>query len=78
MRRTVLLAVLFLTSPAVAGTISQPILGGTQATEGQYPSVVAIDPLPMKCPSRTPTFASAVVAPLRYAPASVPVVPSGP
>jgi hypothetical protein len=43
MRRTVLLAVLFLTSPAVAGTISQPILGGTQATAGQFPNVVAIE-----------------------------------
>lgn len=43
MRRTALFAVLFLTSPAVAGTISQPILGGQQATQGEYPSVVAIE-----------------------------------
>ena len=29
--------------PANAGTISQPIIGGQQATLGQYPSVVAIE-----------------------------------
>lgn len=30
-------------APATAGTISQPILGGQQATLGQYPNVVAIE-----------------------------------
>jgi uncharacterized protein (TIGR03382 family) len=43
MRRTVVLTLLLLTAPAVAGTISQPILGGTQATPGQFPSVVAVE-----------------------------------
>jgi uncharacterized protein (TIGR03382 family) len=42
MRRTVLLGVLLASSSAAAGTISQPILGGTQAQEGQFPAVVAI------------------------------------
>jgi hypothetical protein len=43
MRRTVLVGLLLVTSPAVAGTLSEPILGGTPATAGQYPSVVALD-----------------------------------
>lgn len=37
------LGVLLSTPVASAGTISQPILGGTKTTVGQYPSVVAID-----------------------------------
>lgn len=43
MRRTVLLSLLLVSTPAAAGTISQPILGGTQATLGQYPNVVALE-----------------------------------
>jgi uncharacterized protein (TIGR03382 family) len=43
MRRTVLLGVLLASSSAAAGTISQPILGGTQAQPGQFPAVVAIE-----------------------------------
>ncbi|NVB82796.1 MAG: serine protease [Kofleriaceae bacterium] len=46
MRQAVLLGVFLsasLSTAASAGTISQPILGGTKATLGQYPSVVAID-----------------------------------
>jgi hypothetical protein len=43
MRRTVLLGILFASATAVAGPTSSPILGGTQATVGQYPSVVALD-----------------------------------
>ncbi len=43
MQRAVVLGVLLSASVASAGTISQPILGGTKATVGQYPTVVAID-----------------------------------
>jgi hypothetical protein len=43
MRRFVLLSLLLLSTPAAAGTISQPILGGTPATLGQFPNVVLID-----------------------------------
>jgi hypothetical protein len=43
MRRTALLGLLLLSTPAAAGTISQPILGGTQATQGQFPNVVALE-----------------------------------
>lgn len=44
-RRSFLVASLILATSAAAsaGTIEQPILGGTQATVGQYPSVVAIE-----------------------------------
>ena len=42
MRRSLCL-VAVLSSPALAGTLDQPILGGTPATVGQYPSVVAVD-----------------------------------
>jgi hypothetical protein len=43
MRRSFFLGVLALATPASAGPTSAPILGGTPATEGQYPSVVAIE-----------------------------------
>ena len=46
MRSAVLASVLLasgLTGSAVAGTLDQPILGGTKATVGQYPSVVALE-----------------------------------
>jgi hypothetical protein len=45
MRRSAIAGLLFagLVSSASAGTISQPILGGQQATLGQFPSVVAIE-----------------------------------
>jgi len=42
MRRT-LLAVLLVSTPAVAGVFQTPILGGTQTTVGEYPNVVAIE-----------------------------------
>jgi trypsin len=43
--RSAVLAVVLLASSgsAVAGTLEQPILGGSQATLGQYPTVVAIE-----------------------------------
>src|SRR5262245_45860150 len=37
------LLALGLSTPAVAGTLEQPILGGSPATLGQYPSVVAVE-----------------------------------
>jgi uncharacterized protein (TIGR03382 family) len=43
MRRTLLVGLLILSTPAVAGPAHSPILGGTQATPGQYPSVVAVE-----------------------------------
>jgi hypothetical protein len=43
MRSTLLLGILLASSPALAGTVEAPILGGTQATVGQYPSVVALE-----------------------------------
>ena len=43
MRRIALLGVLLTSAPAVAGTISSPILGGTPATAGQFPSVVLLE-----------------------------------
>ena len=43
MRRTLVLGLLLSAAPATAGTISQPILGGQQATLGQYPTVVALE-----------------------------------
>ena len=43
MRRTALLGVLLASSTAAAGTVSAPILGGTPATEGQFPSVVVME-----------------------------------
>jgi uncharacterized protein (TIGR03382 family) len=43
MRRSVLLSLLLISTPVAAGTITQPILGGTQATLGQYPSVVLLE-----------------------------------
>jgi hypothetical protein len=44
MRRTLtLLASLVFAMPAAAGTLHTPILGGTKATLGQYPSVVVIE-----------------------------------
>ncbi|HEY5947124.1 MAG TPA: serine protease [Kofleriaceae bacterium] len=43
MRRTLSLTLLLVSAPAVAGTLSEPILGGTPTTAGQYPSVVAIE-----------------------------------
>jgi hypothetical protein len=42
MKRTLLLS-LFVAAPAVAGPIDAPIIGGTPATVGQYPNVVAIE-----------------------------------
>src|SRR5690606_10842560 len=41
MRRAVLLGSLLLSTPVVAGPTNAPILGGTQATPGQFPNVVA-------------------------------------
>src|SRR5688572_16838824 len=43
MRRTALLGMLVLSTPAAAGTISAPILGGTPAELGQFPSVVVLE-----------------------------------
>ena len=43
MRRFLVVGLALLSAPAVAGTLDQPILGGTQATVGQYPTVVAVD-----------------------------------
>src|SRR5512143_3988367 len=43
MRSAVVAAVLLASTPALAGSLEAPILGGTQATAGQYPSVVAIE-----------------------------------
>jgi uncharacterized protein (TIGR03382 family) len=44
MRRFVtILASLLVAAPAVAGTLNSPILGGTPATLGQYPSVVLVE-----------------------------------
>jgi hypothetical protein len=41
--RRLLLSLVLVSTPAAAGTISQPILGGTQATLGQYPNVVVLE-----------------------------------
>ncbi len=43
MRRFAQGVVLLLSTSAAAGTISQPILGGSAAQDGEYPSVVAIE-----------------------------------
>ena len=43
MRRTLPLAFLFVTTPALAGVFQTPILGGTQATVGEFPNVVALE-----------------------------------
>jgi len=43
MRRSIVVGALLLSTPAVATTLTDPILGGTPATLGQYPSVVAIE-----------------------------------
>ena len=43
MRFAVLAGILSISSVAAAGPISSPILGGTKATVGQFPSVVAIE-----------------------------------
>lgn len=43
MRCSFLLATLLASSPALANTVHAPILGGTQANVGDYPSVVAIE-----------------------------------
>jgi trypsin len=38
-----LIALVLATTPALGGTLQSPILGGTPATVGEYPSVVAIE-----------------------------------
>jgi len=43
MRRTVMLGILLASATAAAGPTSSPILGGTPATVGQWPSVVALE-----------------------------------
>ena len=43
MRRTLLCVVLFAAASASAGTLDTPIVGGSPATAGQYPSVVAVE-----------------------------------
>lgn len=42
MRSRLLLGLLLVSTPVFAGPISSPILGGTRATEGQFPNVVAL------------------------------------
>jgi secreted trypsin-like serine protease len=42
MRRTVL-GILLLSATASAETVSTPIIGGTPATDGQFPNVVALE-----------------------------------
>lgn len=41
--KSLALALVLASAPAVAGTLEHPILGGTQATPEQFPSVVAIE-----------------------------------
>ena len=43
MRRFIVVGALLVSTPAVATTLNSPILGGTPATLGQFPSVVAIE-----------------------------------
>src|SRR5882672_776158 len=43
MRCLSVVTLLLLASPAIAGPPGAPILGGTPATVGQYPSVVAVE-----------------------------------
>jgi MYXO-CTERM domain-containing protein len=43
MRRTFLLATLLASTPSLANNLQSPILGGTQASVGDYPNVVALE-----------------------------------
>lgn len=43
MRRTLPLALLLVTTPALAGVFQTPIIGGTPTTQGEFPNVVAIE-----------------------------------